>query len=46
MTGGAGDIVERYAPESVRHDIAERLMSIEPDQRGRAACPHRTPGRQ
>ena len=29
---GAADIVERSAPESVRHDIAERLMSIEPDQ--------------
>ncbi len=31
MTGGAADIVERYAPESVRGEFLERLTSLDPD---------------
>jgi len=30
MAGGAADIVERYAPTSVRDEIAGRLMSLDP----------------
>lgn len=32
MTGGAADIVERYAPPAVRDDILRRLMSLDPAQ--------------
>jgi acyl-CoA dehydrogenase len=32
MAGGAADIVERYAPASVRDDIVGRLMSLDPEQ--------------
>jgi len=32
MAGGAADIVERYAPASVRDDIVSRLMSLDPEQ--------------
>jgi acyl-CoA dehydrogenase len=30
MTGGAADIVERYAPDAVRDDILRRLTSLDP----------------
>jgi alkylation response protein AidB-like acyl-CoA dehydrogenase len=32
MTSGAADIVERYAPLSVRGDILGRLTSVDPDE--------------
>jgi alkylation response protein AidB-like acyl-CoA dehydrogenase len=32
MTSGAADIVERYAPLSVRDDILGRLTSLDPDE--------------
>ncbi|HXY43463.1 MAG TPA: acyl-CoA dehydrogenase family protein, partial [Acidimicrobiales bacterium] len=32
MTGGAADIVERYAPSSVRDDILARLTSLDPEE--------------
>lgn len=31
MTGGAADVVERYAPASVRDQLLERLTSLDPD---------------
>jgi acyl-CoA dehydrogenase len=31
MTGGAADIVERYAPDGVRDDILGRLTSLDPE---------------
>jgi len=32
MTSGAADIVERYAPESVRADVLGRLTSLDPEE--------------
>ncbi len=32
MTAGAADIVERYAPDSVRDDFLRRLTSLDPDE--------------
>jgi acyl-CoA dehydrogenase len=32
MTAGAADIVERYAPDSVRDDFLHRLTSLDPDE--------------
>jgi hypothetical protein len=31
MTSGAADIVERYAPDSVRDELVRRLTSLDPD---------------
>lgn len=31
MTGGAADVVERYAPASVRDELLARLTSLDPD---------------
>ncbi|HEY8215594.1 MAG TPA: acyl-CoA dehydrogenase family protein [Acidimicrobiia bacterium] len=32
MTSGAADIVERYAPDSVRDDFVRRLTSLDPEE--------------
>jgi alkylation response protein AidB-like acyl-CoA dehydrogenase len=32
MTGGAADIVERYAPAAVRDDLVARLTSLDPER--------------
>jgi acyl-CoA dehydrogenase len=32
MTGGAADIVERYAPDDVRDEFVRRLTSLDPEQ--------------
>jgi acyl-CoA dehydrogenase len=32
MTAGAADIVERYAPDSVRDDLLGRLRNLDPDE--------------
>jgi alkylation response protein AidB-like acyl-CoA dehydrogenase len=32
MTSGAADIVERYAPDSVRDDLVRRLTSLDPEE--------------
>ena len=47
MTGGAADIVERYAPLGVRDALVARLNSLDPSRGlGGRHVPHRAPGRQ
>ena len=38
MTGGAADIVERYAPAGVRDELLARLTASTPRRPGRAGC--------
>ena len=47
MTGGAADIVERYAPAPVRDELLARLTSLDPEAGlGGRHVPDRAPGRQ